>query len=222
MKNIVCIDNVRFFVQPDSSVIRNEEYYCAIKDRMNRRDSSIEGGVDWRKIRNDAESLACDVGIDLIIACYYTVASFKTQGFSGLANGLLLMNAALLNQESDNVKIKKLNLGLVDWVKKHILKDISKLQPTYEMLRDLYMCERESQILDGLFDQEDESEVGCFEEVALEIYKHIDHLEMRYHTIDKVRLKIDRFSWNDASLVFATSLISVAFTFIIMTVLRLG
>lgn len=219
MKNIIVIDGRRFLIEPDSSLIRNEELYCVIKDKINKREVLPNNGIDWQSIRVDGELLAESLGLDLIIASYYTVAAFKTQGYNGFASGLSLINASLLMQREGDLKQKKLNRGLVDWVKNQVVKDIRKLQPNYEMLRDLYRCERECQILEEVIDPHQESNESCFEDVAIEVLKHIERLEMRYHTIDKVRLKMDRFSWNDATLVLASSIISVIFTFVFMTYL---
>lgn len=223
MKNVIYIENKRFCIESDSSQIRDEERYCAIKDSINRRAALPKSSFDWGGIYTDAESLAETAGIDLIIASYFTVAAFKTQGFRGFANGLALVNAALLNQSTNDLKQHKLNKGLVDWVKKEIISDIGKLEPNYDALRDLYRCERECQILDDVLGDQQEMYEGAFEEVALQLLQHIERLEMRYHRSEKAQERVveelSKFSWNDTVLVVTASLISVAFTFVVMTYL---
>ena len=223
MKNVIYIENKRVYLESDSSQIRDEELYCTIKDRINRRAALPQSNFDWESVYTDAESLAETVGIDLIIASYFTVAAFKTRGFSGLANGLALINSALLNQDTSDLKQGKLNRGLVDWIKNQIIKDIGVLQPNYDSLRDLYRCERECQVLDDVLGSQNEANEGCFEDVALELLKQIERLEMRYHRSEKVQERVveelSKFSWNDTVLVVAASLISVAFTFVVMTYL---
>jgi|TARA_R110000744_G_scaffold100160_6_gene193141 type VI secretion system protein VasL len=219
MKNIVCIDGEYFYIEPDSSLIRNEESYCIIKDRINKRDTTNVGGIDWQRIRADAESLAKEKGLDLIIASYYTVAVFKTQSFKGFANGLSLINAVLLSQATDDLKQQKLNMGLVEWVQKQITKDIKKLQPTYDTLRDLYRCERECYLLSDFIGRQQATHENGLENATVEIIEHIDRLEMRYQTMGKERSDAERFSWSNTGLVLAASLISAASTFFLMTYL---
>lgn len=223
MKHVIYIENKRFYIESDSSQIRDEERYCAIKDSINRRAAIPKSSFDWGGVYTDAESLAEAVGIDLIMASYFTVAAFKTQGFRGFANGLALINSALLNQGVNDLKQHKLNKGLVDWIKKEIIGDVGKLQPSYDALRDLYRCERECQILDDVLGSQQEMHEGTFEEVTLQLLQHIERLEMRYHRSEKVQERVveelSKFSWNDTVLVVAASLISAAFTFVVMTYL---
>ena len=220
MKNVIYIENKRFYIESDSSLIRDEELYCAIKDSINRRAALPKSNFDWQGVYSDAESLAESVGVDLIIASYFTVAAFKTQGFRGLANGLTLINSALLNQNSHDLKQQKLNKGLVDWIKKEIITDIGSMQPSYDAMRDLYRCERECQILDDVLGSQLEMNEGIFEEIALHLLQYIERLEMRYHRSEKVQERVveelSKFSWNDTALVAAASLISAAFTFVVM------
>jgi type VI secretion system protein VasL len=223
MKNVIYIENKRFYIESDSSQIRDEERYCAIKDRINRRAALPQSNFDWQSVYADAQLLAESVGIDLIIASYFTVAAFKTQGLRGLANGLALINAALLNQNTHDLKQQKLNKGLVDWIKKEILSDIGTMQPSYDAMRDLYRCERECQILDDVLGSQLEMNEGIFEEIALYLLQYIERLEMRYHRSEKVQERVveelSKFSWNDTALVIAASLMSAVFTFVVMTYL---
>ena len=110
MKHVIYIENKRFYIESDSSQIRDEERYCAIKDSINRRAAISKSRFDWGGVYTDAESLAEAVGIDLIMASYFTVAAFKTQGFRGFANGLALINSALLNQGVNDLKGKNTEL----------------------------------------------------------------------------------------------------------------
>lgn len=219
MKNIVCIDSEYFYIEPNSSLIRNEESYCTIKDQINKRDITSVDCIDWQKIRADAEFLAKDKGLDLIIASYYTVAVFKIQGFKGFANGLSLINAVLISQEANDLKQQKLNMGLVDWVQKRITKDIKKLHPTYDTLRDLYRCERECHLLSDFIGRQQAINKNGLEDATLEIIEHIDRLEMRYQVMDKERPDTERFSWSNTSLVLTSGLISAISTFFLMSYL---
>jgi len=181
MKNIVYIEECRFYIENDSTLIRDTNEYLWIKSEINKP----IGNKNWEKLRTEAESLAKTIGVDLVIACYYTAAAFKTKGIEGLANGLSLISHCLYLDENFTSKQVKTNKSLIDWVTSKVTKEIKVIEPCYEELRDLYRCERECQCLDDFLEKQQSNKKPSIEGVSFEIFKHIEKLETKLHLTGK-------------------------------------
>ena len=176
MVNSIYIEKSRFYIENDSSLIREQENYSLIKDNINKR----IGKTNWEEIQGLAESLAKDSGIDLVIACYYTVATFKVKGIQGLANGLSLINCCLLSEPQFSSKQKRTNKDLIDWVTSKTLKEIKSLKIGSELLSDLYRCERECQNLEDFLEKQQAQEKPSIDGITFEITKSLNKLEAQY------------------------------------------
>lgn len=176
MVNSIYIKNCRFYIENDSTLIRDQEDYLLIKDNINKR----IGKINWEEIQALAESLAKKSGIDLVIACYYAVATFKVEGIKGLANGLSLINYCLLSEQTFSTKQKRTNKDLMDWVTSKIIKDIKTLKIGADLLSDLYRCERECQNLDAFLEKQQAQEKPSIDSISFEITKHLKQLEAQY------------------------------------------
>ncbi|WP_219079218.1 type VI secretion system ImpA family N-terminal domain-containing protein [Vibrio parahaemolyticus] len=89
----IVYSNTYYIITLDSPALRAYPAYEAVREEINRRLSPLSGGVDWAQIKTHCEWLAKGPGIDLLMAGYWTIASLKTQGLPGLANGVELINA---------------------------------------------------------------------------------------------------------------------------------
>ena len=176
MVNSIYIEKSRFYIENDSTLIRDKEDYSLIKDNINKR----IGKTNWEEIQRLAESLAKDSGIDLVIACYYTVATFKVKGIQGFANGLSLINCCLLSEPQFSSKQKRTNKDLIDWVTSKTLKEIKSLKIGSELLSDLYRCERECQNLEDFLEKQQAQEKPNIDGITFEITKRLNKLEAPY------------------------------------------
>ncbi|WP_027695693.1 type VI secretion system ImpA family N-terminal domain-containing protein [Vibrio litoralis] len=185
MSSCVYIEHRVFNLVSDSSALRKNHIYDDVKAEINKQNSPFSGGTDWEAVKKKCTLLSEKSGIDLLLCCYYTVATTKLNGIVGLANGLELLLSSLIVSTKDLKNAHK-RKELIDWVNSCIIKEIKLLKPNYEMLRDLYRCERHCEQIDQIFTEKQPEFVANMDGIAYVIFEHIDRLEIQYKSKQKV------------------------------------
>lgn len=185
MSSCVYIEHRVFNLVSDSSALRKSHIYDDVKEEINKQNSLFSGGTDWETVKTKCTLLAEKSGIDLLLCCYYTVATTRLNGIVGLANGLELLLSSLMVSTKDLKNANK-RKELMDWVNSCIIKEIKLLKPNYEMLRHLYRCERYCEQIDQIFIEKQPEYVANMDGIAYVIFEHIDRLEIQYRSKQKV------------------------------------
>lgn len=142
------ISGVRIAQHPAD--IENNAHYQAIRDEINAR----LHGPDWHKIKQQAEKLGREAGFGLLAAAYYTVASARTEGISGLADGLEITLAALLQPGQREKSAYPVTLNTLNWMANRSTDTVKHSGKSPGLLRDLYRCERACQAFEHTVDTE--------------------------------------------------------------------
>ncbi|WBA16795.1 type VI secretion system ImpA family N-terminal domain-containing protein [Salinivibrio proteolyticus] len=185
MPFIISIDNQPFKISLDSSSIRDDERYDAVREQINKRHSPLSGGTDWACVKDSCQALARDKGIDLLLSGYFTVAALKTSGLAEFANGLELLLACLNNETEVNEKRARARKEALDWVNSRVLSELKQIKPDQQALRDLYRCERLCDSLFHVLERQQPHHVVDYEGLAYVLFEHIDRIETRLHSAVK-------------------------------------
>ncbi|CZF82691.1 type VI secretion system ImpA family N-terminal domain-containing protein [Grimontia marina] len=168
------IDGVK--LAENSAKLRDSSDYQKIRSEINRRFNPLAGSTDWTKVRELCEKVATEEGADLLVAIYFTVASMKTQGLSGFANGLELQVAVLRAPEDENMPHAK-RAELYRWMLGRIGEEVRAIHPSIGQLRDLYRCERALEAIDRNLSKNGGHKVDDLDVLGFSIFEHIDRLE---------------------------------------------
>ncbi|OEE67140.1 Type VI secretion-related protein VasL [Enterovibrio norvegicus FF-33] len=169
------IDGIK--LAADDSRLKDSADYQKIRNEINRRFNPLAGSVDWEKVRTLCEKVATTDGADLLVAIYYTVASLKTQGLPGFANGLELQVAVLRDTRVDQAMPQAKRIELYRWMLGRLGEELRAMQPQLSQLRDLYRCERALQAIDRNLSQRGSEKVADLDVLGYTIFEHIDRLE---------------------------------------------
>ncbi|WP_394127220.1 type VI secretion system ImpA family N-terminal domain-containing protein [Vibrio hepatarius] len=185
MSHIVILDQKTYTIVSEPEQIRTTDTYQKVRDEINSRFNPLSGGTNWQVVHDGCEQLAFDLGIDLLMSCYLTIAKLKLEGVKGYANGLELINRCLTLQSEPSAKLAKMQKELLDWVNGKALPELKGMKLTHEQLRDLYRSERLCEKAHHwLATSQPEHEVN-FEGVGFVLFEHIDKIETQYHTAVK-------------------------------------
>lgn len=185
MQNTIFLDNRYYYLTDDSHEIRDLADYETVREQLNRRFNPLAGGPNWDEIYACCQRLAQGPGLDLLMTGYFTVASLKVSGLTGLANGLEMLAAYLSMQPSPSAKQCNARKDIFDWVNSRVARELKDLKPSYEELRDLYRAERYCERLHQLLEQQQPQQLIDFESLGYALFEHIDRIEARYHTLLK-------------------------------------
>ncbi|MEZ8140858.1 type VI secretion system ImpA family N-terminal domain-containing protein [Enterovibrio sp. FF113] len=174
------IDGVK--LAADDSRLKDSADYQKIRNEINRRFNPLAGSVDWEKVRTLCEKVATTDGADLLVAIYYTVASLKTQGLPGFANGLELQVAVLRDTRVDQAMPQAKRIELYRWMLGRLGEELRAMQPQLSQLRDLYRCERALQAIDRNLSQRGSEKVADLDVLGFTVFEHIDRLENSSHS----------------------------------------
>ncbi|WP_028022098.1 type VI secretion system ImpA family N-terminal domain-containing protein [Enterovibrio calviensis] len=169
------IDGIK--LAADDSRLKDSADYQAIRSEINRRFNPLVGSVDWDKVRSLCEKVATTDGADLLVAIYYTVASLKTQGLSGFANGLELQVAVLRDKQVDANMPQAKRVELYRWMLGRMGEELRSMHPQLSQLRDLYRCERALQAIDRNLSLRGSDKVADLDVLGFTVFEHIDRLE---------------------------------------------
>ena len=123
----------RYRINTDPALVRTHDAYDEIQKELNK----VFGAPDWSRIQQQVNRLGDGPGIGVLAAAYYTVAATKTTALSGLADGLEMLGAALLTDDSSKPPYTTLR-----WMLGNLRETLQDL-PTHEAaLSDLYRCQR--------------------------------------------------------------------------------
>ncbi|MGO1296478.1 MAG: type VI secretion system ImpA family N-terminal domain-containing protein [Vibrio sp.] len=185
MQNTIFLDNSYYYLTDDSHEIRDLADYETVREQLNRRFNPLAGGPNWDEIYACCQRLAQGPGLDLLMTGYFTVASLKVTGLTGLANGLEMLAAYLSMQPTPSAKQCNARKDIFDWVNSRVARELKDLKPSYEELRDLYRAERYCERLHQLLEQQQPQQLIDFESLGYALFEHIDRIEARYHTLLK-------------------------------------
>ncbi|MGF1767864.1 type VI secretion system ImpA family N-terminal domain-containing protein [Enterovibrio makurazakiensis] len=169
------IDGIK--LAADDSRLKDSADYQAIRSEINRRFNPLGGSVDWDKVRTLCEKVATSDGADLLVAIYYTVASLKTQGLSGFANGLELQVAVLRDKHVDQNMPQAKRVELYRWMLGRMGEELRAMHPQLSQLRDLYRSERALQAIDRNLSLRGSEKVADLDVLGFTVFEHIDRLE---------------------------------------------
>lgn len=182
------IDGVK--LAENSARLRDSPDYRKIRSEINRRFNPLAGSTDWNKVRELCENVATGEGADLLVAIYYTVASTKTQGLPGFANGLELQVAALRAPGDENMPSSK-RAELYRWMLGRIGEEIRTIRPGIEQLRDLYRCERALEAIDRNLSKNSGEKVEDLDVLGYTVFEHIDRLERQMKGVEIASAPVD-------------------------------
>lgn len=189
MSNILFIDNAYYRICEHVDEIRHLDEYQKVRDEINRRFNPLAGSTDWELVRDCCDTLARKAGVDLMMSGYFAVASLKTQGLAGYANGLELLSACLNSQNKPDAKYAKMHKEVLDWVNGKVVPELKAIKPNYESLRDLYRCERLCERIHHQLEQQQPDYPVDFESVGFVLFEHIDRIETQYHSLVKRQMQ---------------------------------
>lgn len=189
MSNILFIDNAYYRVCEQVDEIRHLDEYQKVRDEINRRFNPLAGSTDWELVRDCCDTLARKAGVDLMMSGYFAVASLKTQGLAGYANGLELLSACLNSQNKPDAKYAKMHKEVLDWVNGKVVPELKAIKPNYESLRDLYRCERLCERIHHQLEKQQPDYPVDFESVGFVLFEHIDRIETQYHSLVKRQMQ---------------------------------
>ncbi|MFM2484440.1 type VI secretion system ImpA family N-terminal domain-containing protein [Celerinatantimonas yamalensis] len=180
------IDTPSFKVVDDEKQLRDHHIYQNIRHEVNRRLNPLSGGTDWHKVYVDCQTLCHSEGSDLLVACYFAVASLKERGIAGLADALELQWAVLDKFGTHSIFPTPRRIELLAWQTSRLLPELKRLKPEIEQLRDLYRCERTCQALDEMMQQLQDGQATSLDALGLVIFEHIDEVESQFRRTPKV------------------------------------
>ncbi|QXO15825.1 type VI secretion system ImpA family N-terminal domain-containing protein [Vibrio ostreae] len=189
MSNILFIDNAYYRICEHVDEIRHLDEYQKVRDEINRRFNPLAGSTDWELVRDCCDTLARKAGVDLMMSGYFAVASLKTQGLAGYANGLELLSACLNSQNKPDAKYAKMHKEVLDWVNGKVVPELKAIKPNYESLRELYRCERLCERIHHQLEQQQPDYPVDFESVGFVLFEHIDRIETQYHSLVKRQMQ---------------------------------
>ncbi|HGF5073405.1 type VI secretion system ImpA family N-terminal domain-containing protein [Vibrio parahaemolyticus] len=176
------IQHTHYVITLESETLRKTSAYEAVRSEINRRLSPLSGGVDWEQVRTQCEHLAKGLGVDLLMAGYWSIANLKTQGLDGFANGLELLNAIVSMLSSCDVKTECGRKDILTWVNARAVEELKALKPGMNHLRALYRCERYCEQLHRMMAQLQPSYSVNYENIGFALFEHIDRLEAALYT----------------------------------------
>ncbi len=133
-------------------------------------------------VKDNCQALANELGIDLLLSGYYTVAALKTEGLAGFANGLELILACLNNEEAVSEKRARARKEALEWVNARVQGELNQIKPDQQALRELYRGERLCDALYHVLAQQQPKHVVDYEGLAYVLFEHIDRIETRFHS----------------------------------------
>ena len=125
-------------IAQNQNEVEDNDHYQVIRNEINARLRD----PNWHKIKQHAEKLGRETGFGLLAAAYYTVAAARTEGISGLANGLEITLAVLFQPGQADKSKHPATLNALDWMAKRLIDTVKRCEKSHDMLRDLYRCER--------------------------------------------------------------------------------
>jgi len=103
---------------PCGSDYKYEDAYLSLEAEVDKVNSMSEDtSTDWSKVRYEAEDILSTKSKDIKIMCWYTYASWKTSGVSGLQQALELFNS-LLEEYKEKLfpKSKRVKSSALGWL----------------------------------------------------------------------------------------------------------
>ncbi|WP_453961790.1 TssA family type VI secretion system protein [Amorphus suaedae] len=77
---------------PAGAPVRDGESFAALEDEFRKLETEGPSAVHWPAVRDRALAVLRQEGKDLLPACWLAYALFRSEGFSGLATGLLILD----------------------------------------------------------------------------------------------------------------------------------
>lgn len=176
MTQLFIYEMKNFQINSDEAQLRDSDEYQQIRSEINRRFNPLAGVTDWERVKLLCEKLACNHGVDLLVSIYFTVASVKTQGLQGLANGLELQSAVLSCDSTSTLPSSRIT-ELYQWMLERIGHEIKSLRPGHSQLRELYRCERALQLIDSQLTLLSSGNIPALDSLGFTLFEHIDKLE---------------------------------------------
>lgn len=173
----IYIDQSVFFVSTDPAKLREHDYYQSVKEAINSRNRFLFGTTSWEEVYNKCKLLGTSIGVDFLMATYYTVASLKFQGLKSYADGLELMLHCYLQDLKHGELAPKHKKDIIDWMVGQVVDELKVAKPDKTALRELYRCERALQELYELCSHYQPSLLPNIESVAFILFEYIDRFD---------------------------------------------
>jgi type VI secretion system protein VasJ len=77
---------------PAGVPVRGSDSYTALEEELRKLEMEGPSAVHWPAVRDGGLAILRDEGKDLLPACWLAYALFRTEGFPGLATGLLILD----------------------------------------------------------------------------------------------------------------------------------
>ncbi len=177
MATQVYIDQRVFMITTEPSLLRDHEHYQSVKDAINSRTRFLLGTVPWEEVYEKCTLLGASIGVDFLMATYYTVASLKIRGLKSYANGLELMLQCYLQDLKHDGLVSKNKKDIIDWMVGQVIDELKVTKPDKTALRDLYRCERALQELHELCTRYQPEFLPNIETAAFILFEYIDSFD---------------------------------------------
>jgi type VI secretion system protein VasL len=180
MSPVIFLDDDRFTFNTAPDQLVTHRCFIKLKQEVQRKVTPFSGGIDWALVVDQAVELGNDIGVDVEVAIYYLVGSFKHAGLNGFGNGLELLYTVLTQYSAHSHRDIKSFESLLGWGNQQAIKELANLRSTYEVLRDLYRIERSCERINHLIRHQYPQLVVDYETLGLAIFEHIDAIETSY------------------------------------------
>ncbi|WP_073602314.1 type VI secretion system ImpA family N-terminal domain-containing protein [Vibrio aerogenes] len=180
MSQRIFIENKSFMITSEHDELAGHALYQSVKKEVYSERSPFSGGTNWEKVKQECEQLSQEVGADMAVSTYYTIALLKLDGLRGYALGLEFMYSCMLNIGEVVHETERQIQRLLRWANAQALIELQNLKAGYEMLRYLYQCEQYCQRISYLLQTDYPSVKADFESIGYVIFEHIDGLETCY------------------------------------------
>ena len=77
---------------PAGAPVRGGDSFATLEDEFRKLETEGPSAVHWPAVRDRGLAILREQGKDLLPACWLAYALFRTEGFSGLATGLLILD----------------------------------------------------------------------------------------------------------------------------------
>lgn len=117
---------------PAGGVVRGSDSYTALEDEFRKLETEGPSAVHWPAVRDGGLAILRDEGKDLLPACWLAYALFRTEGFAGLATGLLILDgmcSAYWDEMQPPPARARGRVGAFDWLSERLGPLIEKETP---------------------------------------------------------------------------------------------
>lgn len=163
-----------FELAQEPGQLRADDRYQQIRSEINRRQSLFDSGTDWERVYELAAEIATTQGVDLLVACYFSVAACKTRGVAGTASGLELILVVMAHSIDVAQMAPSKRTEILNWAIARMIPELKDLPLTQDNQREWYRCEYACQQLYELMHRKQPELMPNLDSVGFQIFEALD------------------------------------------------